>query len=90
MKQEIIAADSYVESKPKEFHPETLKVRGSKVKKGTTHKDMLEWIRTKRYAREVHSSFFLSVDLPASYVCKCGFVGVFRSKRCAICHRGIK
>lgn len=91
MKTEIIASDSPVEAKPREFRPELQRVRSKRFKgKNITHKDMLEFIRTKRYAREVHSSFFLAVDLPAAYFCKCGFTGVFRSERCARCNRRIK
>ena len=91
MKQEILESDGPVEARPKEYRAELTKLRSKRIRNGT-HKDMLDYMRTTRYAREVHSSFFLSVAGigRAAYECECGFNGVFKSDKCTRCGAWVK
>jgi hypothetical protein len=57
-----------------------------------SHRDFLEWIRTPRVGRAVHSNGFLSfggVVTPA-YECECGFRGMFESETCVRCGKPTK
>ena len=87
-KVEIIDTDSPVECHPNEAGAERrfTTVGGKKV----SHREMLDHIGETKYAKEVHSSFFLAVALPERYFCKqCGFIGVFKSIHCARCGRAL-
>ena len=53
------------------------------------HKDFLEWVRTPRPGRAVHSDGFLALSglVKPAYECpSCGFSGVFVSERCTRCN----
>jgi len=88
MRTQVIATDRPVEARPVEDHPELKRVKSKRFKgKNVTHKDMLDMMRTTRFAREVHSSFFLSTGGvgESAYSCKCGFEGMFKASKCARC-----
>lgn len=73
MKSEIIGYDGVrPQVNPNEGRPERRKLLSKRYGyKNATHKDFLDHIRTKRYAREVHSDGFLAISDPARE-CECG------------------
>ena len=51
------------------------------------HRHMLDFIRTRRAGRAVHSDGFLSLAgmVEPAYVCACGFHGLIMDVKCARC-----
>jgi hypothetical protein len=74
------------EAHPVETNTERRKVYTQKYG-WVTHKQMLDHIRTKRVAREIHTSGFLSLsNFEVSYeCCHCGFEGIFKAEKCVRC-----
>ena len=55
------------------------------------HRHMLEFIRSRRAGRAVHSDGFLSLGgmTEPAYVCECGFNGLILDVKCARCGKAL-